>query len=98
MSATRATPVAAATANENGRATLAAATEPILVLNCGPSSIKFAAPALPISRRFTWSGKVDGSGAYGLCLVVPTNEEWTAAHGRRLLLGTAPAVQRIAVA
>ena len=50
----------------NGSATLDAASEPILVLNCGSSSIKFAvfdADALPLPRTPLWAGKVDGIGA-----------------------------------
>lgn len=39
--------------------------EPILVLNCGSSSIKFAlfdADVLPLPRKALWSGQVDGIG------------------------------------
>lgn len=40
-------------------------SEPILVLNCGSSSIKFAlfdAPVEPLPRKAHWSGQVDGVG------------------------------------
>jgi len=43
----------------------AAADEPILVLNCGSSSIKFAlfdAAATPLPRQSIWSGQVEGIG------------------------------------
>lgn len=48
------------------------ALEPILVLNCGSSSIKFAlfdAAVRPLPRRPLWSGKVDGIGGRDPCLV-----------------------------
>jgi len=56
----------------NGRATLDAASGPILVLNCGSSSIKFAlfdSDALALTRRPLWAGKVDGIGTANPCLV-----------------------------
>ena len=40
-------------------------SEPILVLNCGSSSIKFAlfdAAVRPLARKALWSGQVDGIG------------------------------------
>ena len=40
-------------------------SEPILVLNCGSSSIKFAlfdAAVQPLPRKALWSGQVDGIG------------------------------------
>jgi len=72
MSAARPTPIEAAVAGSNGHATLDAAREPILVLHCGSSSIKFAlfdADALPLTRRPLWAGKVDGIGTASPCLV-----------------------------
>ena len=72
MSAARPTPIAAAVAPGNGRATLDAVREAILVLNCGSSSIKFAvfdSNALPLTRTPLWAGKVDGIGTASSCLV-----------------------------
>jgi acetate kinase len=65
MSAVRPTSIAAAAAND-GPAALDASTQPILVLNCGSSSIKFAlfdGDVLPTARRPLWSGQVDGIGS-----------------------------------
>jgi acetate kinase len=56
----------------NVRAALDAVSEPILVLNCGSSSIKFAlfdANALAMTRKPLWAGKVDGIGTASPCLV-----------------------------
>jgi acetate kinase len=47
-------------------------SEPILVLNCGSSSIKFAvfdASVEPLPRKPLWSGKVDGIGSKNATLV-----------------------------
>jgi acetate kinase len=47
-------------------------SEPILVLNCGSSSIKFAvfdAAFEPLSRKPLWSGKVEGIGSKNPTLV-----------------------------
>lgn len=66
-------PAAAPASLEPARAPGArSAAEPILVLNCGSSSIKFAlfdAAVRPLRRRPLWSGKVDGIGARDPCLV-----------------------------
>jgi acetate kinase len=70
--AARPTPNSAAVAAGDGHATLEAASEPILVLNCGSSSIKFAlfdARALPMTRTPLWAGKVDGIGTANPSLV-----------------------------
>ncbi|HSQ10494.1 MAG TPA: acetate kinase, partial [Burkholderiaceae bacterium] len=72
MSAIRPTPISATLAAPNGHATLDAASEPILVLNCGSSSIKFAlfdSNMLPLTRTPLWAGKVDGIGTANPCLV-----------------------------
>jgi acetate kinase len=72
MSAARPAASAVAVTARNGQATLAAASGPILVLNCGSSSIKFAlfdSNALPLTRRPLWAGKVDGIGTASPCLV-----------------------------
>ena len=48
------------------------AEEPLLVLNCGSSSIKFAlfdAAAMPLPREPNWSGQVEGIGGRGPKLV-----------------------------
>jgi acetate kinase len=48
------------------------AAEPILVLNCGSSSIKFAlfdASVTPLPRQPLWSGQVEGIGGKGPMLV-----------------------------
>jgi len=47
-------------------------SEPILVLNCGSSSIKsagFDASVEPLSRKALWSGKVEGIGSKNPTLV-----------------------------
>lgn len=66
MSAARPTSIAFAVAANDGQAALDPSSEPILVLNCGSSSIKFAlfdGVAVPMARRPLWAGKVDGIGS-----------------------------------
>jgi acetate kinase len=72
MSAAWPPPIAAVAGDSNHPAPLDAVNEPILVLNCGSSSIKFAlfdANALALGRKPLWSGKVDGIGAASPCLI-----------------------------
>jgi hypothetical protein len=84
MSAARPSPTAAAVAAGSSPATLDAASEPILVLNCGSSSIKFAlfdAKALPMTRTPLWAGKVAESAAQARAWSRATpSPEATAAH------------------
>ena len=71
MSAARPTPIAEVVSHD-GRAPLGDPSEPILVLNCGSSSIKFAvfdATALTLNRRPLWAGKVEGIGTSAARLV-----------------------------
>jgi acetate kinase len=59
-------------------------SDPILVLNCGSSSIKFAlfdAGANPPPRKPRWSGKVDGIGAAKAALVEAGAAPTSSANG-----------------
>jgi acetate kinase len=69
MNAARPTPKSAVGAARSSLAGLDAASEPILVLNCGSSSIKFAlfdANTLSKTREPLWAGKVEGTASASL--------------------------------